>query len=111
MLASLVAPVLFVLGSAVWFITLPYAAISTHWLSADNVIRATNGPPAYFYEYVVEPTTPLHIPVYAKEWEFGSAKEHLRAHVASVYLSDSQHAAYLSKAYPERWKKKLESGP
>jgi hypothetical protein len=102
--AAVVTPIAFLIGSLLYFLSLPYLAYSTHWLSADNVIRATNGPAQYFYEYVVETMTPLRYPRFVDGVGGLSnltAKERLRAHVAGVYLGESEVISYVTKAYPD----------
>lgn len=100
--AAIAAPLLFLLGSYLYFLALPYAAYSTHWLSARDAIRATNGLPEYLYTYIVEPATPLQLPGLVKElgYENLTAKERLRAHVATIYLGDKEFSVYVSKSYP-----------
>lgn len=108
-LAALAAPIIFLIASYLFFLVLPYAAYSTHWLYTKDVIRATNGPPEYFFRYVVEPI-PLMIrfPKYVKEIGFDnlSSKERLRSHVAIVYLGEKQFSFFVYKSYPEEYKRK-----
>jgi len=101
--AGIAAPVIFIVFSSIYFNVLPYAAYTTHWLHSQEVIRATNGPPYYFYRYVAEPLTPLRYSGFIDYIEIKSmsAKERLRAHAAAVYLNDSQHMYYFYKAYPD----------
>jgi len=101
--AAVASPFLFLFGSYLFYLALPYAAYSTHWLDAKDVIRATNGPPAYFYKYAVEPATPEILPKFALNLglENLTSKERLRAHVAGVYMGGKEFAYYLHKAYPK----------
>jgi len=57
--------------------------------------------------------TPWQYPEFAIEigLENFTAKESLRLHVAAVHLGNYQYAYYLSKAYPEYYKKLTESKP
>ena len=102
-LAAIAAPFLFLVGSYLFYLVLPYAAYSTHWLRAEDVIRATNGPAEYVYKYLVEPWTPQALPQFTRDMglENLTSKERLRAHVAAVYLGKKQFAYYVYKAYPE----------
>src|SRR6266513_3301474 len=86
--AALAAPFVMVVCSYLYFLMLPYAAYSTHWLKATDVIRATNGPSEYLYKYVVEEGTPLQFPGFIRQGSFASftPTERLRAHVAAIYL-------------------------
>ena len=112
-LSALAAPIIFLLCNYLFYLVLPYAAYSTHWLDAKDIIRATNGPSEYFYTYVAEQGTMFQFPAFADEigLENMTAKERLRAHVAAVYCGDRQFWYYVSKAYPayfEEIKRKYE---
>lgn len=101
-LASVAAPFLFLIGSFLFFNILPYAAYSTHWLPAENVIRATNGPAEYYYRYIARWEVELNRKQAGQELGFSTtSKDLFRAHVAATYLSREQLAYYISKAYPE----------
>ena len=107
-LSALSAPFLFSIGSFLFYLVLPYSAYSTHWLHSKDVIRATNGPPEFFYRYVVEPFTPLIFPSYVDEFGMNnlSPKERLRAHVASVYLGQKEFNFFMYKSYPDEYKRR-----
>ena len=108
-LAALAAPIIFLIASYLFFLVLPYAAYSTHWLYTKDVIRATNGPPEYFYRYVVEPMAlKIRFPMYVKEIGFDnlSPEERLRSHVAMVYLGEKQFTFFVYKSFPEEFKRK-----
>jgi len=108
-LSALAAPIIFIIASYLFYLVLPYAAYSTHWLYTKDVIRATNGPPEYFYRYVVEPMAlEIRFPMYVKEIGFDnlSPKERLRSHVAMVYLGEKQFTFFVYKSYPEEYKRK-----
>ena len=107
-LSALAAPIIFLIASYLFYLVLPYAAYSTHWLYAEDVIRATNGPPEYFYRYIVEPFTPLILPRYVEEIGFDnfSPKERLRSHAALIYLGQKQFTFFVYKSYPEEYKRK-----
>lgn len=101
-LSALATPIVFLIGSWLFYLVLPYAAYSTHWLNADDIIRATNGPSDYFYRYAVEPFARLQFPHFAEDigLEKMNAKERLRAHIAGLYLGEDEFVYYISKAYP-----------
>jgi len=107
-LSGIAAPVIFFICSTIYYYILPYAAYSTHWLGPNEVIRTTNGPPYYFYRFVVEPFTPLQFSGIVKDigYENMTAKERFRAHVVSVYCGDKQHAYYVFKSYPDYFEKR-----
>lgn len=102
-LASIMAPALCVLGTAGFYFLLPYAALTTHWVPAEPLIRATNGPSTIVYEYVVDQLLPLHYAGFAREVgvEEMNAKERLRAHVVGLYCGKKQAREYVKLAYPE----------
>ena len=108
LLSTVVTPVICSIASGLYFLVLPYAAYSTHWLSPQNVIRATSGPPEYFYRCVAERMTPLQFPAFVREigLENLSAKERLRSHVAAVYLGERAFSFFVYKSYPEELKRK-----
>jgi hypothetical protein len=103
-LAVIVTPFLFIIGSYLFCLALPYMAYSTHWLKAEDVIRATNGPAEYTYKYVVRWWMPQkHIIQLSPDMKSKllTPKEKLRAHVAAIYLGNKEIAWYLYKSYPE----------
>ena len=100
LMASVLAPFVFALGTYLFFQALPLAAKSIHWLDARDVIRASNGPAYFTYKYVTQWGMPLEFPRYTSKIA-KSEKEIYRSHVAIIYLSDHQHARYINHAYPE----------
>ncbi len=106
-LAGIVAPIIFLVFSTLYYNILPFAAYSTHWLSSKELIRATNGPPYYFYRFAVEQFTPLQFPgvAHAIGLENMTTRERFRAHVAAVYCGNKEYWYYVSKAYPEYFEK------
>lgn len=103
LLAAVAAPFLLFIGKTLFFLILPYVAFSVHWLSTEDVIKATNGLTEYYYRYgehwETQRSLKQHIPdVLLKKL---TPKELLRLHVASVYLSKKQQDYYISKEYPE----------
>jgi len=101
-----------ILARWIFFIVLPYAAYSTHWLNPQDVIRATNGPAEYFYRYVAEPMNPLQFPEHVRELGIQNltARERLRAHVAELYLGEKAFSVFMHKSYPEEFKGKTGYG-
>jgi hypothetical protein len=86
-MAAILTPCTFALGYAVFFLLLPYAAWTIHWLPARDVIRSANGPASVFYKLVVEPDIPrigprLRIP------DGDTAKDPLRSHIRETYVSN-----------------------
>jgi hypothetical protein len=102
-LASAAAPIIFLVFSTIYYNVLPWAAYSTHWVGPKEIIRTANGPPYFFYRYVVEPFTPLQFSrvAYDRGLHNMTAKERFRAHLAGVYCGRDQEWYYVSKAYPD----------
>ena len=88
-LGLICCPALFYIGSITLFWLLPYAAYSTHWLRAKDLMQATNGPAEYYYEYIVD----INIP-YLPNWIAGNVgetpKERLRSHLAELYIGKEE---------------------
>jgi len=100
--ASLLLPVLCGIGSVLFFLLLPYAAMTIHWLRAEDVIRATNGPAYYTFRYFAGIGSGLTLPGYYEKTP-QTSRDMVRCHVASIYLSDREQAFFIAKAYPEIW--------
>lgn len=95
-----VAPLSAALSWPIYFIVLQFAAYSTHWLRAADVIGATNGPALTTYTYVLGKVLPL--PINGDlESVTKTDRDMLRNHVASFYLGEREYARYVSKAYPD----------
>ena len=88
-LLCLVTPVGCLLGSYLFTLILPYAAISIHWLKASDVIRSTNGPGYYFHKYAVDVWNPMELFV-----DEDQRNHTLREHVYTVYFGKKQKASY-----------------
>jgi hypothetical protein len=107
-LASIAVPFLFSIGSFLFCLLLPYAAYSIHWLRAEDVIRATNGPSEYTYRYIAHKWMPQKSIIQLSpdlESKLITDKERLRAHVASIYLGVREFRLYIYKTYPEFYNK------
>ncbi len=107
-LAVIAAPIIFLIATFLFHLVLPYASYSTHWLRAEDVVRATNGPSEYFYRFIVEPIDPIIFPNYVNEMGYDnlSSKERLRSHVATLYLGKEEFSFFVYKSYPEEFKRK-----
>jgi len=99
-LATLSVPFLCLLGSLLFSLLLPFAAFTVHWLRADDVIRATNGPAYYIFGYFGSSRAMVALPPYFPKTP-QTAQDYLRTHVAYLYLSDREHAYFLQRQYPE----------
>ncbi len=97
--SALAAPVIALIGSLLFSLLLPFASLSTHWLRAEDVIRATNGPAYYVFGYFGSSRAMVALPPYVSQTP-ETTRDLLRCHVAYVYLGESQHAYFLKMAYP-----------
>lgn len=97
--AFVLAPLAAIVGYALLFLSLPLAAVGTHWLREVDVIGATNGPATVAYSTVLKHTATLPVPTYFTGVTRDD-RDMLRNHVAGFYLGGTQRAAYVSRAYP-----------
>jgi hypothetical protein len=104
LLGALAAPINAIGGYLAFFWVLQFAAVSVHWLRAEDVIGATNGPAFVTYDLALKHFMPLPM----KEF-YGdvtqSDREMLRNHVASYYLGNRAEARYVHLAYPDLFKR------
>jgi hypothetical protein len=100
LISALAAPLFALIGSLLFSLFLPLASLSTHWLRAEDVIRATNGPAYYVFGYFGSSKYLVALPPYASRTP-GTVRDLLRCHVAYVYLGERQHSQFLKMAYPE----------
>lgn len=98
--ASVVLPIVCLLGSWLFYLTLPLAASTVRWLPAEPVIKATNGPAAFAFDHVASQFTPMAVPKYF-ELTPQDAKALRRCHIAAVYLGAEEELKFLRKAYPD----------
>lgn len=99
-LGSLIAPLNAVGAYFAFFWLLQFAAFTVHWLRADDVIGATNGPAAVTYSVVLKHFMPLPIKGYYTDVT-QTDRDMLRNHVASYYLGWRAEARYVRLAYPD----------
>jgi hypothetical protein len=99
-IAMVLLPVTCLLATLLFSIALPIAAKTVHWLDGRDVIRATNGPTQFFYDFVTSRLYLHDLPPYFYDTPMKS-RDALRAHVATVYLDDYDHIEFIQKSYPE----------
>ena len=98
-LTFIAAPILSVAGTFLFFSLLPLAARTVGWLRVDDVIRATNGPTALVFRYLVAPYQVLTLPRFYKDTPQQDV-DLLRSHVAMVFLREDNMPYFVSKQYP-----------
>jgi hypothetical protein len=96
--SGLAAPVVAFIGTLLFSLALPFAAITTHALRAEDVIRATNGPAHYVF--LGQPRGMIALPPYFAHTP-QTNRDYLRSHVALLYLTDKEHVYFLKMAYPQ----------
>lgn len=101
---SVLAPLSLAAGYMAFFLILPYGARTVHWLRAEDVIGATNGPALATYSVVLKHGLPLPLRAFYTEVSTTDA-EMLRNHVASYYLGGQAEATYVKTAYPDLYAK------
>lgn len=89
LLVCVLSPAACILGSYLFSVVLPYAAISIHWLKTEDILRATNGPAFYLYEYVAAPWNPM-----ALFFEEDQRGQDVRNHVYTFYLGSKQRKTF-----------------
>lgn len=99
-LSAIMTPFFCGIGSYIFLLALPYVGYTTHWLKAENVIRASNGPAWVYFKYIGSHLIPLQTPGYTDEVG-NDLKTLYRNHIASVYLSDEQHMRFIKYEYPD----------
>ena len=95
--AVFLAPVMAIVGSFIFSFLSPVAQKTTRNMNAEGLIRATNGPTRL--AYCCAPSWLVSLPKYL-ELTPGSLTDHVRAHVASVYLNPTEESTYMKNAYP-----------
>jgi hypothetical protein len=95
----IVAPVASSLAYVLFFWALQYAAISTHWLRADDVIGSTNGPAQVVYGLGLGRVLPLPVSGLLTSVT-RTDRDMLRNHVATYYLGRREFDRYVHEAYP-----------
>jgi hypothetical protein len=99
--AAFAGPVLPLIGSLLFSFLLPFAAWTVHWLRAEDVIRATNGP-TYYAFVSSEWVSPIWIPVPSYVIDTPrTTKDILRCHAAYLYLSEVEQGRFVHAAYPK----------
>lgn len=85
-IAIILTPLAFAVGYALFFLLLPYACLTIHWLPDRDVIRSANGPATVFYKLAVEPDIPRIGPKLQIQ-NADTANKRLRSHILETYVS------------------------
>lgn len=88
-LVGLTTPLACLLTSFIFAQLLPLFGMSLWWVSPRRLIRATNGPAAVMYKYVVKTIDPLDLFLSEER-----RTKDVRAHVAATYFTAKQRRAY-----------------
>ncbi len=98
-LLALVFPFACGLGTYLFFTALPSAAWTLRWLGEKDLIKATNGPPAFAFRYLVKPFGLISVPGFYHLTP-GNDVDLLRCHFASTYLDKKELGSFLNNQYP-----------
>jgi hypothetical protein len=74
------------------------------WLKVKDVVRATSGPAALVFKYLVAHSTPIILPGYFEQTP-QTDQDELRCHVAAVYISDRKMGYFVKNQYPDLYNK------
>ena len=102
-MAALAAPLLSLAAWMPFARLLPFAGMAVYLLDPADLVRATNGPAYYVFEYLASPLTPMTYPFRGEEvagFRF-SHRDLVRLHVAAVYMSAESQGWFIREAYPE----------
>ena len=99
-LIAVLIPISCVISSAIFFFLLPCAGMTLGWVKAKDIIKATNGPAAFYFKYVVAPYAPILLPDFYQQTPKQDI-DMLRCHVAEVFLSDKRKIYFLKNQYPD----------
>jgi hypothetical protein len=99
-LSAFLTPLFSYLGTYIFFLILPFAAYTIHWLEPDNVIKATNGSPYYYYKFIGSWLMPIKTASFPSEFN-KDTKSKFRNHIAQDYFSDENRNYFIKYSYPE----------
>lgn len=97
----IISPVIFYGGTFLFFLLLPFVGYTTEWMSAKEVIRASNGPTWIYYKYVGSHLMPVQYPPYTEKKVEANDKIKYRSHVAHIYLQQYRHTVFVRKSFPK----------
>ena len=100
LLLAFVFPFACMLGTYLFFLALPSAAWTLRWVDEKDLIKATNGPPALAFQYLIKPFGLVSMPAFY-ELTPRSDKDLLRCHFAATYLSNQGLARFKANQYPD----------
>ncbi|HNW73306.1 MAG TPA: hypothetical protein PKN44_06750 [Bacteroidales bacterium] len=103
-LSAFLTPLFAYLGTYLFFLILPFAAYTIHWLEPENVIKATNGSPYYYYKFIGSWLMPIKTDNFPSNVN-KDTKSKFRNHIAQDYLSDKNRIDFIKYSYPELYEK------
>jgi len=98
--ASIILPIACTIASVIFFKLLPLAGMTVVWLNVKDVVRATNGPAALVFKYLVAHSTPVILPRYFDKTP-QTEQDELRCHIAAVFISDAKIGYFIRNQYPD----------
>ena len=100
LIAVVVVPVACVLSSSLYYFLLPYTGWTLQWLNYRDLVRATNGSPAFVFKYVSKTFSYVILPEFFLQTP-KTDRDELRCHVASLYMSKSDEFRFFKTQYPD----------
>ena len=108
---SLLLPFLFIGSNIIFKAEIPISGfVIKHTLNGRDFIKSTNGATAYFFNYIVKPTSGYYYSIKADKIidelnlsEVEKSKIKLRNHLAAFYLNDEdkvEYYEYITQKYP-----------
>ena len=103
LLAAVLIPASCVLSTVLYFYLLPFAALTFHWLNYKDLMKATNGSPAFVFKYFYSPVSYTHYTDYFQKTP-KSDIDWLRCNVATLYLTEQNQELFMKTQYPNLYR-------
>ena len=99
---AVVIPISCLISKYLFYLVLPAAAWTIHWLNPSDVIKATNGPTALVFRYVTLPFSQIEAPDIFYRTPL-THQDLLRCHVANSYMDGQAFRYFIKKQYPQTY--------
>lgn len=97
---AVVIPIACLISKYLFYLVLPAAAWTIHWLNPSDVIKSTNGPTAFVFRYVTLPFSQIAAPDIFYRTPL-THQDLLRCHVANSYMGGQAWRYFIKKQYPQ----------
>ncbi len=99
-IAAIVFPIICLISTYIFYLILPFAAWTIHWVNPKDVIKATNGPAAIVYKNIAAPFSPTMLPGIFEQTPQQDI-DLLRCNVATTYLGNKKFWYFVKLQYPD----------